>query len=628
MSLMSRVRAWWLKPVAHRPIRRPSSRRLKVESLEGRDLPSAALPLHLDLGTATSAAQYGYTGVGIVAYDAGRGYGWADTTSIQARNRRMGSELTRDFQQGRDGTYLIDLPNGTYSVTLTLGDAFYHREGIDISAQGQSIVSGLTTGRNQFVRETFQVQVANGRLTISLHDGLGNYKWALNGIDVTPVSAAPAPTQQPATQPTASSPTIAPSSPTPSLAAGLYVSTHGSDSNNGSAPSTALRNIATALQRVQPGETIYVEGGTYYEHLVTSVAGAPGQVITLTSYNGTAIVDGSNLNWTPGANQNIGVIELRQPYYKLEGIEVLHSPDTGIVLGASHLTIDSSTIAETQRHAISTDTKYQLVSPGKGFMIGDITLTNNNVYHAVIKGQGYGQAISLIADGFTVDNNVVHNNYTEGIDIWLGSRHGEVAGNNVYSNQKTGIYVDGASYLRIDRNQVYDGAKDGIGVSSENPNYSTHDIWVYNNVVHDNAAAGLSIWDSSTNPGYHGSQNVLLADNTLDRNHTNIYLAGDSNTAQIMNNLGYTTGKELYNSATNSSFNIHNNVWQSNENGFVSAGTNDFHLNSSSPAINQGSPLPVLQDDLGNTFIISTDYDGKPRVIGLNPDAGAYEYQG
>jgi hypothetical protein len=35
----------------------------------------------------------------------------------------------------------------------------------------------------------------------------------------------------------------------------------------------------------------------------------------------------------------------------------------------------------------------------------------------------------------------------------------------------------------------------------------------------------------------------------------------------------------------------------------------------------------MLHDDLGNTFIVSTDYDGKPRVFGLNPDAGAYEYQ-
>ena len=121
--------------------------------------------------------------------------------------------------------------------------------------------------------------------------------------------------------------------------ASLYVSTTGSDTNSGASPTSALRYIETALNRATPGMTIYVAAGTYYEHLVTKISGTAEETITLTSYNGAVVVDGLTQIWTPGANQNLGVIELRNPYYTVQGIEVINSKDTGIVLGAHLLTV-------------------------------------------------------------------------------------------------------------------------------------------------------------------------------------------------------------------------------------------------------------------------------------------------
>src|SRR5439155_17452586 len=99
---------------------------------------------------------------------------------------------------------------------------------------------------------------------------------------------------------------------------------------------------------------------------------------------------------------------------------------------------------------------------------------------------------------------------------------------------------------------------------------------------------------------------------------------------EIMNNLSYTTGgnqyAQLYNASTNSTCKIHNNVWLAGLSGFVSPSTNDYHLNSSSRAINKGATLPVLTDDLGSIFTIVTDFDGKSRVVKGLPDAGAYEF--
>jgi hypothetical protein len=50
---------------------------------------------------------------------------------------------------------------------------------------------------------------------------------------------------------------------------------------------------------------------------------------------------------------------------------------------------------------------------------------------------------------------------------------------------------------------------------------------------------------------------------------------------------------------------------------FVNASTDDYHLKAGSPAINMGTPLSDVTDDL----------EGNPRPVGPAYDVGAYEYQ-
>jgi parallel beta-helix repeat protein len=253
-------------------------------------------------------------------------------------------------------------------------------------------------------------------------------------------------------------------------------------------------------------------------------------------------------------------------------------------------------------------------------------VTNNSVHDAVLLGRGYGQAISLIADGFVVSDNTVFNNVTEGIDMWLGAKHGEVSRNTVYGNGAAGIYVDGSSYVRVAGNRVYGNAR-GIGVASEDVNYATHDVWVYNNVAYDNAGAGVFVWDSSSNPGYHGSQNVVLANNTLVNNQIGVYLAGDANTATILNNLGYNNKSNIYDSSTGSSYSFSANLWVKSPSVFVSPATGDFRLTTSSPAIDAGVSIPSFSDDLGNVYTVLVDLLGASRTVNGRTDVGAYEYQ-
>ncbi len=374
-----------------------------------------------------------------------------------------------------------------------------------------------------------------------------------------------------------------------------------------------------------PDTTVFVEGGTYFEQVVTKAGGLPGHEIVFKSFNGTAVVDGSGLGWAPGSNQNQGLVELRHPYVRLSGLKVVNSKNTGILLDADDLTVEGCEVAESQLHAVSTHTSRQTNYPGLvGTMIRNIVVKDNLVYRAALSG--VGQAVSIIADGFVVAGNTVRDNPKEGIDIWLGSKHGEVVGNTVSGNSAPGIYVDGASYVRIHSNRVFNNAK-GIGVTSEDANYSTHDVWVYDNVVYDNSNAGLFVWDDAAAPGFKGSQNVLLAHNTLSGNGLSVYLSGEGNTGEVMNNFGVSAGAGLYSSATGSTFNNHHNVWLKSGGGFVDDAAKNFRLTSASPALEKGAVAPYFYDDLGNAYTVAADFDGLSRFVGAAPDAGAFEYR-
>ena len=77
----------------------------------------------------------------------------------------------------------------------------------------------------------------------------------------------------------------------------------GDDSQQGT-KSTPWKTIQHAVSRVAPGETIYLRGGTYYEHVTVPVRGSRKQPVTIRSYPGElAVIDGGLREFfeTPGA---------------------------------------------------------------------------------------------------------------------------------------------------------------------------------------------------------------------------------------------------------------------------------------------------------------------------------------
>lgn len=79
------------------------------------------------------------------------------------------------------------------------------------------------------------------------------------------------------------------------LAAGAarFVDPHRGNDDNPGAQAAPWKTVQHAVGRLQPGETLYLRGGVYFEHVTLRASGAAGRPITLRSYPGElAILDG------------------------------------------------------------------------------------------------------------------------------------------------------------------------------------------------------------------------------------------------------------------------------------------------------------------------------------------------
>jgi len=91
-------------------------------------------PVRLDFGTPSSPVEAGYARVEETdVYNTGVGYGWLSGT-LQSRDRAVGSDLQRDFVFASNSmSFAADVPDGTYDVTVIMGDAIIAPELMQLS---------------------------------------------------------------------------------------------------------------------------------------------------------------------------------------------------------------------------------------------------------------------------------------------------------------------------------------------------------------------------------------------------------------------------------------------------------------------------------------------------------------
>jgi hypothetical protein len=396
--------------------------------------------------------------------------------------------------------------------------------------------------------------------------------------------------------------------PSPGRATTYFVGKSGCNDGGGTS-AQPLCSVAKGIERLQPGDTLLLQSGSWSEQLRVTRSGTPTQRIVIAAAPGAKpVIDGSGLDlWDEGliSIASCGYVTVRgltlrkAPYWAMQ-----ISTTTGVV-------IDGNTIESSEHGGI-------IVDHGS---IGTAVI-NNDVGHTNQCGIGCGihEAITLSGvASFIVAGNYVHHGAKEGIDAKDASESGQIYSNTVAYMGGVGIYLNHCRFMKIFDNRVHDNGYSGMQLAVGD--YATglaatSDNAIYKNVFWRNGFCGVQFWsDGEGDMGRNKIYNNVMSDNK----HYGVQLSDETsqvrdtivrNNIIVGNGLGGITGAAK--SASTISHNLFHRTGETAGSDrvegdplFVAAGT-DFHLQPGSPAIDRGFDM------------------GLPRVG--KPDIGAFEH--
>jgi fibronectin type 3 domain-containing protein/lysophospholipase L1-like esterase len=127
-------------------------------------LPPVGSGFKFDFGPGATAD--GYTAVAAATqYSAATKFGFTDTSGTTGVDRGTGDPLRSDFVQAQGSTFLVDLPNGDYTVKLIAGDAA-EATNIAITAEAMAKVQATDKAAGQYLEMEFPISLVDGQLNL------------------------------------------------------------------------------------------------------------------------------------------------------------------------------------------------------------------------------------------------------------------------------------------------------------------------------------------------------------------------------------------------------------------------------------------------------------------------------
>ncbi len=410
-----------------------------------------------------------------------------------------------------------------------------------------------------------------------------------------------------------------------------FISSTGDDTADGSFE-RPWKNIEHVVDRLQPGDTVYLREGTYRVNkmIVPSRSGVEGKWVTLSGYPGeTAVLDGQDLVIDKDSRQGV-ITAVDISYLRIQNLTVINSSCEGIAVkgNAQHLDLLHNIVFFTSNSGIGAWRGEQPESMRFVRAIGNILLEtcarSANIRFNKVDKRGGDECLDAggIAD-FEYAYNEIGYGDKESIDAKGPVRRGRIHHNYVY---RTGsIYVDGWNHpvfeIEVDHNVMH-SSYGGYKISTESGT-DARAIHVHHNLAYDMQAHGIHITNFGETRGEARKTDIRIEHNTLDNCGFGIFVQGQRVKDVIVRNNIVTRTKQFAIAtagqdrvATNILID-HNlvDVWPEGDGKqtpvkgdpllvadpeYVDAGNVRFHLKRTSPAIDAGSPDPAYRDPDGS----------------------------
>ncbi len=144
---------------------------------------AAGTSYHFDFGNGGAAS--GYTGVNAsTGYNSGTGYGFVNTSGVKdvsASGSGALSDAVQFTDTGWSNTFNVDLPNGLYRVSVTLGNT----NRTSVVAEGVLQIINMT-GNN--ATDSILIPITDGQLNIMATNGKEGYAHTMSALDIEWVS--------------------------------------------------------------------------------------------------------------------------------------------------------------------------------------------------------------------------------------------------------------------------------------------------------------------------------------------------------------------------------------------------------------------------------------------------------
>lgn len=342
----------------------------------------------------------------------------------------------------------------------------------------------------------------------------------------------------------------------------FYVSTSGSDSNDGSS-AHPWRTIQHAASLVAAGYTVHVAPGTYNGPVSTSTSGtASARIRYISDAQWGAKI------YYPGSPAAASIWYNSGSYVDIAGFEI-----TGLAPARIGVQNDGS----------------------------NVRVLANKIHDIVADCTNGGQAVNH-SNYTSVDNDTIGNML---YNIRVASTCGTVHGYGIYHAMKGG---------KILNNIIFNNGAYGIHLW-----HAATDVIISQNTVFNNGEAGIIIGDGDS-PGGVVENNTIVANNILYKNAIGFREYCYSGQTCVGSNNRYVNNL-IYGNSTDTMF-----LFGHTDSGRISAdpqfvnytadSNGDYHLKSTSPAIDKGSSLDAP----------SNDFNGGARPQGSNWDVGAFEW--